>query len=186
MPTFAVHIPDDAPYLPELEKRRATRDVSSYIRDVFERGLAAIDAEAMPPAQADPHLLEHLIAALIPSRTARFRRIWDTKTKLSECPPGQPEVVEQMLVAFLRALESDPTAQLVDAFDALPAATVSAIVQAATTGDTAALERDPNVVRYTQPEEPARHVAEDQSTTTRTLRTLPHKPPKPKSTGTTP
>lgn len=176
MPTFAVHIPDDAPYLPELEKRRASRDVSSYIRDVFEQGLAAIAAADAPPPTADPRFLEKLYATLLPSRVSRFQRLWDVRVKLAQEPATQSEIVEQMLRSYLELLESEPTAKLVDAFDALPGFAENL----------RALAAPANITPYTQPEEPARHVAEDQPTPPRTLRTLPHKPPKPKSTGTTP
>lgn len=167
----------------DAHAKQVTGDRSTYIRGLIERDLSG--APALPDV-SDERFLEHLYTALLPSRVARFRRIWESRTRLGVGSGAQAELLEAFLHALLRKLEAEPTTQILDAFDALPAATLDAIVQAATTGDTTALEADPNILRYTQPEEPARHVAEDQLAPSRTLRTLPKKPPKPPSTGTTP
>lgn len=168
----------------DAHAKQVTGDRSTYIRGLIERDLSG--APALPDV-SDERFLEHLYTALLPSRAARFRRIWESRTRLGTGPGAQAELVEAFLCALLRNLEAEPSTQILDAFDALPAATLDAIVQAATTGDTAALEADPNIIHYTQIDESAKHVAEDPPPATRTGRILPkQKPPKPPSTGTTP
>lgn len=151
---------------------------SDYLRTLVEQDLAGA---VSIPAASDPRFLEKLFAAILPSRAERFHRLWDTRTKLSESPPSQAEMVEALLRTLIKLMEAEPTAALIDAFDSLPRA-MHAELQRLASGQ----ERDPNILRYTQPEEPARHVAEEQPAPQRTLRTLPLKPPKPPSTGTTP
>lgn len=157
-------------------------NLSRFVQVAIERALAG---DSAAPAATDPMLLEHLFAAVLPSRVDRFKRIWDLKTKLGHAP-AQAEVVESFLRAFLLSLEADPSATLADAFDSLPQETLAALVTAATTGDTSALAADPHLVRYIQPEVTDLRVAEDAPQKPRTARTLPLKPPKPPATGTSP
>ena len=186
MPSLGCHVPEDSPlYAAAQERAKAGHagKVSAYVRSLIERDVGG--TATVPPA-TDPRFLEKLFAAVLPSRVSRFQRLWDAKTRLGESGPAQAELVESFLRALLQEMEAEPTAQLVNAFDALPPPTLAALVTAANTGDAASLRRDPNILRYTQPEESSQHVAEDPAPAARTLRALPLKPPKPPSTGTTP
>lgn len=149
-------------------------NLSRYIQTALERDLSGA---VSIPAASDPKFLEHLIAAVLPSRVARFRRLWEVKTRLCDPPPTQAEVAERLLAAFLAAMETEDFAFVADAFDSLPPSTLDALRRAAETGDPQALKAE--LYRFSAL--PARHVAEDQSQPPVTKR-----PPRPKSTGTTP
>ena len=170
-----------SPELLASAKEKAGDNLSAYIRRLIEHDLAG--TAAIPPP-SDPRFLEKLYAAVLPSRVSRFQRLWDVHVKLAEETEAQSEVVEQMLRDYLAKLEAAPTTKIVDALDAAPGL-VENLRATANREPGAAAELTAKIVRYTQPEEPSRHVAEG-APQPRTPRTLPHKPPKPKSTGTTP